>query len=86
MRTVKTVESRSLLVSAAVLLALFVAGALLGGFVHLPPAAAGLLLALLGLRVAVMAAAVAEKPSAEPPRRATTGLEAHRGAVQPSHA
>lgn len=85
MRTVKTVESRSLLVSAAVLLALLVAGAFLGGPLGLPPPAAGLLLALLGLRVAVMAAAVSEKPAAEPSRRATTGLEAHRGAV-PSHA
>jgi hypothetical protein len=86
MRTLKTVESHSLLVAGAVLLALFVAGALLGGTLHLPPPVAGLLLALLGLRVVVMASAVVEKPTAKPPPRATTGLEAHRGAVQPLHA
>jgi hypothetical protein len=86
MRTVKTIESHSLLASGAVLLALFVAVALLGGMLQLPAPVGGLLLALLGLRLAAMASAVAEKPSAEPPPRATTGLEAHRGPVQLSHA
>lgn len=86
MRTVKTVESHSLLATGAVLLALIVAGALLGGPLHLPPPVAGLLLALLGLRVVVMASAVVEKPTGEPPPRATSGLEAHRGPVQLSHA
>lgn len=68
----KTPSKRQLLIGLAVLLALFAVGGLAGRTLALPlPASVvGLALALLGLRLGVMAAAIEEPPGAPAPRSA----------------
>jgi len=80
----KTIRSRSPLLAASVLLAVVIAGVLLSRPLQLPLTAVGFVLALLALRLGVMASAIAGPPEAPARRAPAVGL-ARRG-PHPSHA
>ena len=70
----KTTASRSPLLAAAVLLALVIAGVLLSRPLQLPLPALGFVLALLALRLGVMASSIAGPPEAPARRVSAAGL------------
>jgi hypothetical protein len=80
----RTAASPSPLLAASALAALAVAGVLMARPLQLPVPAVGALLALLALRLGVMAAAVGGGPEA-PDHRAPAGTLPRRG-PHPSHA
>ena len=83
MHDAKTTRSPSPLLAASALAALLLAGVLMARPLQLPVPAAGAVLALLALRLGVMAAAVGGAPEAPGHRAPAGGL---RHGPHPSHA